>query len=128
MRFSPGHIIFFLLALIAGACSAILPVPTRVDVHRAQNIWPFVDSTYLAEARLLYSQKCGGCHRAYPPSKFSLPEWERAFPEMAEEADLDSIAAKKIWIYIVTFQDTTTAPNISPHQPLLLPQRTQKSR
>ncbi len=103
-------VIIGLVAFLVVHCVTPLPLPTPPHVQRAQERWKFADSTFLAEARVLYSKNCGGCHRAYPPWEFSLKTWVKEFPEMVEEAKTDSATAARIWIYILTFQDTTRIP------------------
>ncbi len=65
-------------------------------------VFPFVaysQSDY-SEGKRLYDLKCGRCHFAYPPSKYSSEEWKTIVKEMGPLSGLDENSEAVIFEYL----------------------------
>ncbi|HNQ13260.1 MAG TPA: hypothetical protein PKM16_08660 [Bacteroidia bacterium] len=82
------------------ACSASLKAPSNTEVAYAKQRFPEVDSLQLTHGYKLYVRKCSSCHSLYYPGQFTYTEWVEVFPEMAEDAKLDSAESKLISTYV----------------------------
>ena len=77
--------LFFPLAILvlAVACAAtgvVLPRPSERDAAELG-----VPLDELRRGRRLYAKKCGACHMLYPPSRYSMEEWEAILESMADK-------------------------------------------
>ena len=82
------------------ACTSAVPRPVAGDAALAAARWPAVQLTDLEDGRTLYLRKCGGCHRLYPPNKFSPERWQASMVEMSEKAGIGSEDRLKLEAYL----------------------------
>jgi len=76
------------LGLALGAGCATVPRPTAETVARAQGRWPESTLESLERGRVVYVQRCSGCHALPLPDAHSEPEWHKVMDDMADEAKL----------------------------------------
>jgi len=65
---------------------------------------PLVTDEQIAVARKLYIAKCTSCHKYYPPSQYSEPEWETWMRKMNRKARLKSDEAETLREYLDLFR------------------------
>ncbi len=68
------------LAGLLTACAAFVPEPDRSDAGGDEAV--LAD---LRQGRLLYVEKCGGCHRLYDVDAYSDGEWRGHVEDMIRE-------------------------------------------
>lgn len=89
-----------LLALLP-ACTPALPYVQ--DADRAYARETFAEMTEdLGQSRLLYVQKCGGCHDLVLPQNVPQTEWPRIVDVMALKMTLPDEEKAKILRYVLT--------------------------
>jgi hypothetical protein len=62
-------------------------------------LWSF-GQTEAGEGERLYELKCGRCHAAYLPQKYSVEEWKTVFVDMGPLAGLDARSEEAILVYL----------------------------
>ncbi len=78
-----------LLALAVG-CATMLPIPTQTDADRGASKFPNLTLEELNKGKSNADLYCKKCHEYYMPTAYSVEEWEKIIPKMAQ------IAKKKI--------------------------------
>jgi len=86
-------ILLFAVGLIA-ACGSALYVPSASEVTSKANL------EELNEGRVLYINKCGGCHTLFVPEKYSAKEWSGWVDKMEVKAKITASEKEKIIKYL----------------------------
>lgn len=60
----------------------------------------------LARGRHTYLTACAKCHNVEPIGRYSVSEWEKLLPEMAEESNLKPQQAEELRAYILAAHRT----------------------
>lgn len=94
----------FLFLLVC--CSPALMPPIETDVAVAKQHWNDVTLSQLTEGHTLYINKCGHCHYAHRPDKYTDEKWNKTIPVMGKKAKLDSLQVILITKYIFTTKET----------------------
>jgi len=68
------------LAASLSACAAFVPEPERADAGGSESVL-----AELRQGRVLYVEKCGGCHRLYDVDAYGDPEWREHVQDMVRE-------------------------------------------
>lgn len=55
----------------------------------------------IAQGKLLYTEHCIKCHKAFAPSDFTEKKWRHEVAEMAVKAKIDSEKENLILIYVL---------------------------
>lgn len=80
----------------------MLPQLTSAQVQWAGQQWAGMEEAQLAEARLLYVNRCSGCHNLILPAAHDLDKWKKVLDEMALRAKLNDLQREEIWRYLQT--------------------------
>lgn len=91
-----------LAAVAATACSGVLPAPDSADAAWAAARWPTANQGQLAQGRLLYRQRCAGCHMLYPPAEQTPAQWPGVVARMAPHGPLAPNETEAVVKYLVT--------------------------
>lgn len=95
-----------MFTMVLYACATQLRVPTEADAQRGAARWASYDSLQLYAGYKKYITKCSSCHSLYKPEQFTLDKWASLYPEMAQDARLDSSEKELVWKYIVVMQES----------------------
>jgi len=87
-------------------CSPTLMPPIETDVAIAKQHWSDATLSQLSEGHTLYINKCGHCHYAHRPDKYTDEKWKNTFPIMGKKAKLDSLQLGLITRYIFTAKES----------------------
>jgi mono/diheme cytochrome c family protein len=68
------------------------------------------DSGANGEGKSIYLRNCSKCHKFYPPSNYSQPEWDKWMVKMRRKSKLKSADFDKVLQYIQTLRDGHSAP------------------
>ncbi len=109
MRVSLPKTFLVALLMVSAACAVQLPAPTAEDAVRASARWPGYGDRELAEGHRMYILNCSSCHTLYRPMAYTEHAWEELFPEMAEEARLDSTESDMILKYLLVMSGALPA-------------------
>lgn len=94
------------LALMVGACMSLNEVAPPVDQALLQGSGPRgADPQLLTSGREVYLGRCIGCHNPEPIGRYSVEEWRKILPRMAEEAELDHQEKLSLEAYVFTVRD-----------------------
>jgi hypothetical protein len=96
MCFKQIYIVGIVIIGLSG-CVASLYVPTEID---AKVFNTTLDT--LKTGRVLYINKCGGCHNLYLPAKYTKQEWHQIMDKMQKPAKIDNSQKELITKYIDT--------------------------
>ncbi|MEK7262924.1 MAG: hypothetical protein AAB071_00255 [Bacteroidota bacterium] len=89
-------------------CSGSLPHPMESHVLTIAKKFPSITLPHLEEGRVLYIQKCSGCHTLRLPSEFSEEKWMSIIQEMKAEAKLEESESQKVLQYIIAIKESET--------------------
>lgn len=90
-----------LLFIGLSACvGTMLPHVSPAQAEWAGRKWPGMDAAQLEAARVLYVDRCSGCHNLVLPETRSLEKWDVVLSSMAPRAKLTPDEREKIWRYI----------------------------
>ncbi len=103
-RLLPG-----VLAAVLVGCASV-PLPTGVDVARAQQSGHQTSLEELNAGRSVYLARCGTCHQHYSPAEFASAEWPKWVDDMRERAKLAEIERARMIDYLVIMAEAPPAP------------------
>ncbi|WP_318350401.1 c-type cytochrome [Aquipluma nitroreducens] len=83
-------------AIIFGACSPTLYLPTINDASRAG-----ISTDSLMAGRTLYINHCGSCHNLHLPEQYTQAHWEKVMPGMRLKAKISEEEAKLISNFVL---------------------------
>lgn len=106
MRTLCPAIVLFLISIFLICCSPALMPPIETDVAIAQQHWSDATLSQLNEGHTLYINKCGHCHYAHRPDKYTDEKWSKTIPIMGKKAKLDSSQLSLITRYILTAKES----------------------
>jgi hypothetical protein len=92
---------FFVLAL-AGCATVMLPKLTPSQLRWAGGQWSGVDAASMESARVLYVNRCSGCHNLVTPDKHTPEEWDVLLNRMAPRAKLTADEKEAVHRFILS--------------------------
>ncbi len=88
--------------LLVASCAGQVPHATPQQTERAALQWPGVTLVSLEQGRMLYIQKCSGCHNLRTPAKYSSQRWPTLMEKMSKRAKLTEDQKQAILRYVVS--------------------------
>ena len=104
-------IVISLLIAIASfaSCAGSIPNPTDADAEWAFHAWTGTTVRDLKTGRMLYVEKCGGCHSLSAPGHYSVLEWEQIMEKMKIRAAVTDDEKNLMIRYLVTMREAQRA-------------------
>jgi hypothetical protein len=96
------EVVFFIVMFALSACTVMLPQVSPKQADWAARQWPGMDATKLENARILYVNRCSGCHNLVLPEAHSLDKWNVILSTMAPRAKLSNEEKEQVRQYIFT--------------------------
>jgi hypothetical protein len=88
--------LIILAAVLLGACSPALYMPSMTDASRTG-----ISSDSLLIGRTLYANHCGSCHNLHLPEQYTRAHWEKEMPEMQRKAKISDEETKLITNFLL---------------------------
>lgn len=90
-------------ALVSAACVSLEQAAPPAD-----QLAGGADFSRLQQGREIYITRCAKCHSVEPVKKYSLHEWEKIVPEMAEKTHLSPSETEAVRAYVIRVLRTPT--------------------
>ncbi len=71
------------------------PVLTKMAAYRG------AERSVLEKGRELYLTDCARCHSVEPIARYTLEEWRKILPRMADESNLDALQGRAVEAYVL---------------------------
>jgi cytochrome c5 len=87
--------------LTLAGCATVQLLPATPDqLALVQSRWPTVTAAGLENGRILYGDRCSGCHALPDPREHSIETWPPQVARMTEPAHLSAEQAELITRYL----------------------------
>lgn len=93
---SKKSITLLVLCLFLISCAVTLYIPTEKDAIKYNT-----SLENLKQGRELYINKCGKCHTAFSPSKYTAQQWAPQVNRMQKRAKVSDIEKEMINQYLI---------------------------